>query len=151
MLRWFIATIHLLALPIGFAAVLARARALRGTPDRAALMRAFEADTWWGIAALLWIGTGSLRAFGGWEKGVPYYMHNQWFVMKMMLLLAILALEIPPMRALIRWRVRARQDPAFLPGTSDRFASISYLQAVLVVAMVALATAMARGFGANAF
>ena len=151
MLRWLIATIHLLALPIGFAAIVARARALRGTPDRAALTRAFEADTWWGIAALLWIGTGSLRAFGGWEKGVPYYMHNLAFAMKMLLLLAILALEIAPMMALIRWRIRARQDPAFLPGSTDGFARISFLQAAIVVAMVALATAMARGFGANAF
>src|SRR4051794_31609463 len=92
MLRWLLATIHLLALPIGFAAVIARARALRGAPNRAALRRAFDADTWWGIAALLWIGSGTLRAFGGWEKGVPYYMHNLAFAMKMLLLLAVLGL-----------------------------------------------------------
>jgi hypothetical protein len=38
-----------------------------------------------------------------------------------------------------------------VPGATDGFARISYLQAALVVAMVALATAMARGFGARAF
>jgi len=149
--RWMLAFIHLLALPIGFAAVLARARALRGAPDRAALHRAFEADTWWGIAALLWIGTGTMRAFGGFEKGVPYYMHNLAFAMKMVLLLVILALEVAPMLALIRWRIAARRDRAFLPGTADGLSRISYLQAALVIAMVALATALARGFGANAF
>ena len=150
-MRWMLAFIHLLALPIGFAAVLARARALRGAPDRAALLRAFEADTWWGIAALLWIGTGTMRAFGGFEKGVPYYMHNLAFAMKMVLLLVILALEVAPMLALIRWRIAARRDRAFLPGTADGLSRISYLQAALVIAMVALATALARGFGANAF
>jgi putative membrane protein len=151
MLRWLLATIHLLALPIGFAAVVARGRTLRGAPDRAALRRAFEADSWWGIAALLWIGTGTLRAFGGWEKGVPYYMHDAWFAMKMFLLLAILALEVAPMVALIRWRIRLRSDLGFLPGPTDGLARISLLQGAIVIVMAALAAGMARGLGANAF
>ncbi len=70
-IRWLLAAIHLLALGLGFGAVWARGRALRGELDPAGLRRAFYADTWWGVAAVLWIGTGLVRAFGGFEKGSP--------------------------------------------------------------------------------
>lgn len=52
----------------------------------------FYADNWWGLAALVWIGTGVIRAFGGFEKGSFYYLHNHFFWMKMTLLAVIIAL-----------------------------------------------------------
>ena len=62
MLRWLIATLHLLALPLGLGAVWARSRALRGALSVDGLRRVFVADNLWGVAAVLWIGTGLLRA-----------------------------------------------------------------------------------------
>jgi putative membrane protein len=38
---------------------------------------------------VLWIGTGLVRAFGGYEKGAFYYLHNHLFWAKMGLLAAI--------------------------------------------------------------
>ena len=67
--RWIVAALHLLALGIGLGAVWARARAFQGSLDTAGLRRSFAADTWWGIAAAIWIATGLARAFGGLEKG----------------------------------------------------------------------------------
>src|SRR2546428_13590285 len=104
-IRWLLAALHLLALGIGLGAVWARGRALRGDLDGPGLRRVFYADTWWGVAALVWIGTGLVRAFGGFEKGSFYYLHNHLFWTKMGLLAAILILELGPMIALIRWRV----------------------------------------------
>src|SRR2546430_3335139 len=104
-IRWLLAAVHLLALGVGLGAVWARGRALQAPLDVPALRRVFYADTWWGIAALLWIGTGLVRAFGGYEKGAFYYLHNHFFWAKMGLLAAILLLELGPMIALIRWRV----------------------------------------------
>jgi len=63
MLRWLIASLHLLALPLGLGAVWARHRALRAVLDADGLRRVLFADNLWGLAALLWIGTGLLRAF----------------------------------------------------------------------------------------
>src|SRR3989449_10030255 len=103
--RWLLAGLHLLALGIGLGAVWARGRALRGDLDGPGLRRVFYADTWWGVAALVWIGTGLVRAFGGFEKGSFYYLHNHLFWTKMGLLAAILILEVGPMIALIRLRV----------------------------------------------
>jgi hypothetical protein len=51
----------------------------------------------------------------------------------MALLLGILVLEVSPMMTLVRWR----------------FASVSYVQTVLVLLMVLAATAMARGTGTS--
>lgn len=146
-MRWLLAAVHLLALGIGLGAVWARARALRGPLDAAGLRRVFAADGWWGASAGLWILTGLLRAFAGYEKGASYYLHNHLFLTKMGLLLLILALEIAPMLGLIRWRAAAAKGT--LPDTSGapRFARISTLQAVLIVLMVILATGMARGYG----
>lgn len=146
-IRWLLAAIHLLALGIGLGAVWVRGSALRGQLDQEKLRSVFLADTYWGIAAALWIVTGLLRAFAGYEKGTSYYIHNGAFLLKMALLLIILALEIWPMITLIQWRIRSRRGE--LPDTTPAaaMARISRVQAVLVILMVLAATAMARGLG----
>src|SRR5689334_24674352 len=65
MLSAIISSLHLLALAIGLPAVFLRGRALKGPLDADGLRRLLASDSAWGIAALLWIVTGLLRAFGG--------------------------------------------------------------------------------------
>ena len=152
MLRLFLAAIHLIALGIGLGAVWARANALNRPLDRAGMVRAFRADTWWGIAAALWIGTGLWRLLAGTEKGTSYYVHNHVFFTKMSLLVIILLLEVGPMITLIRWRqIAGRGTSAWNPNpaAARRIARISYVEAVLVIAMVFAAVAMARGYGST--
>jgi putative membrane protein len=146
--RWIVAALHLLALGIGLGAVWARGQAFHGSLDSAGLRRTFAADTWWGVAAVIWITTGLARAFGGLEKGTVYYLHNHVFWAKMTLLLVILVLEVIPMLTLIRWRLVVGRGEHPDTGTAARLATISYVQAVLVVLMILAATALARGFGA---
>jgi putative membrane protein len=147
LVRWLLAALHLLALGIGLGAVWARGRALRSKLDPAGLQRVFATDTWWGVAAMIWISSGLARAFGGFEKGSAYYLHNHLFWTKMGLLVAILILEVRPMLTLIRWRVQRRRGQQPDTGPAPRLAAISVVQAVLVVLMVLAATAMARGYG----
>jgi putative membrane protein len=145
MLRWLLASLHLLGLGLGLGAVWVRGRGLRGPLDPAGLRRVFLADTVWGLAALLWIGTGLWRLLGGTEKPTDYYLHSHAFMTKMALLLLILALELRPMITLIRWRTRVGRGE--LPDTrlAPLLARISFIQAGIVVLMVFAATAMARG------
>ena len=145
MLRWLLAAFHLLALGLGLGAVWVRGRALRSSLDPAGLRRVFLADSVWGLAALLWIGTGLWRLFGGTEKPTDYYLHNHIFLTKMALLLLILILELRPMMTLIRWRSQVGRGE--LPDTraAPALARISFIQAGIVVLMVFAATAMARG------
>lgn len=145
--RLLFAWLHLLGLGIGLGAVWARARALRGPLDTAGLRRVFHADGWWGIAAVIWIGTGLVRVIAGLEKGTDYYLRNHVFWGKMALLLVILLLEIGPALTLMRWRAQVARGGQPDTGLTGRFARISYVQAVLVLLMVLAATAMARGMG----
>jgi putative membrane protein len=147
LLRWIVASIHLLGLGLGLGAIWARSRALKGLPDPKNLQRALYADTLWGIAALLWITTGLARAFAGLEKGSAYYLSNDIFLLKMALLGLVLLLEIWPMITLIRWRIQLARGVTIDTQPASRFALISVAQTILVIGMVFAATAMARGIG----
>ena len=152
MLRITLAIVHLLALGIGLGAIWTRARALGERPfDRGSARRVFASDGWWGLAAVLWIGTGLWRMLAGTEKATGYYLTNHVFFAKMGFLAAILLLELWPAITLVRWRRRAaRSGSSWSPdsSTAARIRAISYLEAVLVVAMVCAAAMMARGYGA---
>lgn len=145
-LRWLVATFHLLALPLGLGAVWARSRGLASARTNADLARVFVADNLWGLAAGLWIVTGLWRAFGGLEKGTGYYLNDPVFYVKMSLLIVILLLESWVMMALIRWRIAVRRGRSIDLTPAAAFARIGQVQAVLVVLMVFAATALARGF-----
>ena len=147
-LRWLLAAVHLLALGIGLGAVLARARALRDPLDASGLRRVFAADTWWAVAAALWISSGLWRWLAGVEKPTSYYTDNHVFWLKLALLVLILALEILPIVTLTRWRRQAGSAGSIYTGAAPRLARISSVQAAIVVLMVLAATAMARGYGA---
>ena len=146
---WILAGLHLLALGVGLGAVWARGRSLASRLDAAGLRSVFLADMWWGIAALLWISTGLWRLLAGVEKDTAYYLENHLFLTKMALLAVILALEVRPMITLIGWRrrVMAGEQPA--TEAAPALARISFAQAALVVLMVFLAAAMARGYGVS--
>jgi len=147
MLRWTLAALHLTALGIGLGAVWVRARALRGPFDPAGLRRVFAADSWWGLAGALWIGTGLWRLLAGTEKPTGYYMHNHLFYLKMAALLLLLLMEARAVVTLIRWRAAAAGGAPVVTTAAPGLARISYIQAILVLIMVAAATGMARGYG----
>jgi len=153
MLTIALAGLHLLALGLGLGAVLNRGRSLREPPTAGSLARAFRADTLWGIAAALWIGTGLWRVLASSEKSMQYYLSNHLFYAKMGLLAIILALEISPMMTLIRLRAAMARGAAgelsARSSTLGRIATISHIEAAIVVIMVFIAAAMARGYGAR--
>jgi putative membrane protein len=138
--------LHLIALGIGLGSVWMRGRALRSpTFDRPAIRRVLAADNVWGIAALLWIGTGLTRVLAGLDKDVDFYVHNGLFWVKMGLFALLFALEILPMITFIRWRVVTGSGGT--PDTSrvSVFARINDLEVALVVLIVFVAAMMARG------
>ncbi|HEV8480715.1 MAG TPA: DUF2214 family protein [Candidatus Eisenbacteria bacterium] len=147
LVRWLLAALHLLGLGIGLGAIWARRRALAEVPEGSAVRRVLYADTWWGIAAAIWISTGLVRAFGPFEKGRDYYLHNHWFLTKMVCLALILVLEIAPMVTFIQWRQRLARSQNVDTSRAPFFAKTSAWQSILLVIMLLAATAMARGLG----
>ena len=102
------------------------------------------ADSWWGVAAGLWLVTGLWRLFGSTEKSTSYYLSNHLFYTKMGLFVAVLAMEIWPMVTLIKWRAGKTQPH---PRDVGRIEIISYVECAIVVVMVLTAVSMARGYG----
>jgi putative membrane protein len=145
-LRWLLAAVHLLGLAVGLGAIWARARAFRGRLDAQGIQQALYADNWWGISALLLIGTGLIRAFSGYEKGSDYYLQSDLFWAKMVLVVLVLALEVPPMLMLIRWRVGIARGTSINPAPARRYAATSTIQGWLLVLILMAATGMARGY-----
>ncbi len=143
-----LSTFHLFALAIGLPGVFLRGRAFRGLQkDPTAVDAVFVGDSLWGIAALLWLGTGLTRAFGSSEKGSGYYLNSSSFLIKMGLFALILVLELWPMITLIRWRIRKSKGLPIDTTRAAQLARVNDVELVLVLAMPFLASMMARGIG----
>ena len=148
--RWLLAAVHLMAFGVAFAAIAGRNRALRrviASAQAVDLPGVFKADAAWGLSALVLIATGLARAFGGFEKGAAYYLHEPLFHVKMTALVLILLLELVPMLGLIRWRIAARRQQMPDLGRARTYVRIGHWQAVLVMVIVFAASGMARGIG----
>jgi putative membrane protein len=147
-LRWVIASIHLLALGIGLGAIVTRARGLQTARREPRLRTILVADNLWGLSGLLFLGTGLWRAFGGLEKGTEYYLQHPLFHAKLGLFVLVLLLEIWPFVTLIKWRRSKRRGERVSIAPAKNLARISYVEALIVVVILFLATAIARGIGA---
>jgi putative membrane protein len=147
MLSAIVSSLHVLALALGLPAVFLRGRALKGALDADGLRRLLAADNVWGIAAVLWIVTGLLRAFGGLEKGADFYLHSPLFWTKMALFLVVLLLEIRPMATFIRWRIRLGRGEAIDTSAARALYTLNHVELAIVVVMVFVASLMARGVG----
>ena len=147
MLAAVLSALHLIALAIGAPAVVMRGRALKGPMDDVHVARATTADAFWGIAGLLWVATGLLRAFGGFEKGTDYYLHNPFFHAKLGLIGLLLVLEILPAMNLMKWRVaRARGEKPDTSSARTLFV-INHVELAIVGVIVFVAAFMARWTG----
>ena len=148
--RASLSALHVLALALGFGAVFARGLRLRdlrrGRADAEVFRRLFQADSLWGIAALLWIATGLARAFGRVEKQPEFYLRNGFFWIKMALFALVFVLEIRPMLAFIRWRASRKRGTA--PAVGDDLGALIALndaEVAIVVLIPFVAALMARG------
>ncbi|HKZ06520.1 MAG TPA: DUF2214 family protein [Methylomirabilota bacterium] len=149
MIAAVVSALHVLALALGLPAVYFRGRALKGPLDAGGLRRLFAADNVWGIAAVLWLVTGLLRAFAGLEKGTAFYLGSHAFWLKMAFFALILLLEIRPMITFIRWRVGLRQGRSPDVSVARGLYIVNHVEMALVVLIVFTAAFMARGFGAR--
>lgn len=144
--QWVLAAIHLFAFALAFWAVLTRGRAfIQLSAGTGEVKRVLLADNLWGLSALTLLITGAMRAFGGYEKGSDYYLHQPLFHLKMTLFLLILLMELAPMITLIKWRIASSRGVALDSRRAKLYARISHVEALLLILMMVAATGMARG------
>lgn len=146
-LRLVLATLHIVALGVGLGSIWARSRALRERLDREGLKRVFAADTWWAAAAILWIGTGLARLLLSTEKPIVYYMMNHVFMAKLGVFVLVFLIELWPMVTLVRWRLALARGTEPDTRRAKTLATVSAIEALLVIGIVFAAVAMARGVG----
>jgi putative membrane protein len=128
---------------LGLGAVFLRGRALARPLDDDGWRRLLAADSAWGLAAVLWIGTGLLRVlYGG--KGPYFYVHNAFFWIKMALFALVFLLELAPMTTFVHARMAKRRGdaPPVFPVAAYR--AINTIELLLVVTIVFCAALMAR-------
>lgn len=136
-----LSALHVLALGIGLGAVWNRGRAMRmGNVERL-----LAADNAWGLAALLWLGTGLARLFGPFEKGASWYLANPLFHLKLTLFGLVLLLELWPMITFVRWRIARARGGSVDTSVLPRLAVINSIELTIVVLITFVAAAMARG------
>ena len=84
---------------------------------------------------------------GGHGLGTAFYLASPLFWAKMGLLGAIILLEIWPMATFIRWRAIVRRGGSPPTGRARQLWIVNHVQILLALAMVFVASFMARGFG----
>lgn len=146
-----IAALHFIGLGLSFTGVSLRIQGIRQALRTKELRGVFLGDNIWGIAGILILVTGLLRAFGGYEKGSSFYLQNSWFHFKLSAFILIVLLEIYPMIQLIKWRISRKTSLQDSEAASDlvvlkRTDWISKIELVLLFVIVFLAAAMTRIF-----
>lgn len=141
------AVLHLLSLVLGIACLLLRAGALARAKDEEGLAPVLFWDNWYGLVAVVWLGSGIYRTFGGIEKGTNYYLHNHVFWLKMLVLVVLLAVEGALMVTFIRFRISLAKKRAIDLASKPRLVRLHYVEFWTIVIMVLAAGAMARGVG----
>jgi putative membrane protein len=139
-----LSAVHVLTLALGLGAVFIRGRALGGPLDDAGWRRLLAADAAWGVAAALWITSGLGRVFFG-GKEPAFYWSNGFFWVKLALFGLVFTLEQPLMMTFIRVRSARRRGAAMPQFSVEAYRRINTAEVVLVVAIVFVATFMARG------
>ena len=139
-----LSAVHILTLALGLGAVFLRGRALADRLDDGGWRRLLAADSAWGVAAGLWIGSGLGRVFWG-GKEPSFYWANGFFWMKLALFGLVFALELRPMITFIRVRSARRHGTALPAFSVVQFRRINSVEVMLVVIIVFIAAFMARG------
>ncbi len=143
---YIVGVVHLLTLSLGLGSVTARAVALKNCHRVDDLNSVFLADNLYGIAAMLWLGTGLWRAFGGIGKGTEFYLSSTAFWLKISLFCVVLMLELYPMITLIRWRLRLAKARVPSLERTRLLYKLTVAEIPLLVLIVFAAAAMADGY-----
>jgi mono/diheme cytochrome c family protein len=80
-------------------------------------------------------------------KGTPYYLANHVFWLKMLLVLAFVALEVTPMVTFMRWRAKVAKNEPIVLDRKARLVRLHWVELGIVPLIVICATLMARGVG----
>ncbi len=143
--------LHFLGIMALMATLLAEHVTLQPNMTRLHVQRLATIDLCYGIAAGIVLITGILRfAYVG--KGIPFYLGNPIFYVKVGLFLLIGIISIYPTIIFLSWRKMIKQDQELEVATRQvkRLRHLVRLELGLLLVIPLLAVLMARGIGITA-
>jgi putative membrane protein len=147
MLPLLLAVTHLLGLVFGVTVLVLRAQALARAERADQLKPVFLWDNLYAGVAFVWIGSGLLRAFGGFEKGADYYLSNHVFWTKLLFLAVVLGAEGVLVVRFIRWRIAVKRGTPIAFEKKPALLRLHWVELWSIAGMVTMAVLMARGVG----
>lgn len=142
------AYLHFLGIMILMATLLAEHVILQPNMTRLHLQRLAITDLIYGIAAVIVLLTGILR-FAHFGKGMPFYLGNPLFYIKVGAFLLVGLISIYPTMQFLSWRKMLQQD-ALPEVDAQRVTRLRYLVRIelgLLLVIPLLAALLARGIG----
>ena len=145
-----VAFLHFVAVFGIFAVVALQWQTMSATPTVAEARRIQASDRWFGILAGVVLVVGFLRVYY-FEKGAAFYFGNAFFIGKLTLFVVVGLLSIYPTIRFLKWRAQTRQGqpPVVSAAEYKRIALVLRVELVLLLAMAACASLMARGIGVS--
>lgn len=142
------AYLHFLGIMALMATLLAEYVTLQPNMTRLLIQRLAVIDLSYGMAAGIVLITGVLR-FAYFGKGMPYYLGNTLFYVKVGLFLLIALISIYPTVKFLSWRRMLKHDslPEVDMHSVTRLRYVVRLELGLLLVIPLLAVLMARGIG----
>lgn len=142
------AYLHFIGIMMLMATLLAEHGILQPNMTRLHMRRLATIDLFYGIAAVLVLVTGLLR-FAYFAKGMPFYLANPLFYIKVGIFVAVGLISIYPTRRFLSWQRMLKQDnlPEVDEGSVTRLRYLVRLELGLLLIIPLLAVLMARGIG----
>ena len=105
-----------------------------------------RADQVYGMTAILVLVFGFLRVFY-FEKGADYYFNNNFFLLKMSLLVVIGLISIYPTVTYLRWNANLKLDiaPQLSVKKVQKLRKIIHTELVFIIGVLLCASMMAKG------
>ncbi|AXT44938.1 MULTISPECIES: DUF2214 family protein [Chromobacterium] len=135
--HWLLASLHLLALGAGLAALWSRAGLLRQRQFPSQTSQLFRSHRWWLLALMLWTISGL-----GLLSLDPSRLQHPLFILKLLTLTPLLLLEVRASRGLMRWQSQLRIQRSLELRGADSLARSSYWQIWLLLAVVGESVAL---------
>ena len=106
-----------------------------------------RADRVYGMTAILVLIFGFLRVFY-FDKGSDYYFNNNFFLIKLGLLVVVGLISIYPTVFYLRWNSKLKLDiaPELSDRTVQRLRKIIHTELVVIIGILFCASLMAKGF-----
>ena len=147
MLSAFASGLHILGIAVGGMAFAARSQHLHGPLDPKGVMALLTWDNIAGMAAMVFVGAGLWRLFGGLEKPLDFYTGSWVFWLKMGLFALLITLECAPMFTFIQWRIQQSRGESLNLSRVPLLRKIDRIELLLFPCVVLVAPFMARGYG----